>query len=162
MTAEQQLVDANLRAWKFNTDRIEKFFADLTDEQLEHEVAPGRNRLLYLLGHFVAVHDRMIPLLGIGARLHAELDGPFLSAADRAVAALPPAAELKRALADVNAALWKTFNDWSPADWLAPHTAVTAEEFAVEPHRNRLSVFLSRNSHMAFHFGQMILVKPRE
>ena len=162
MTPEQQLIDTTLRAWKFNIDRIEKFFADMTDEQLEHEIAPGRNRLIYLLGHFVAVHDRMLPLLGIGSRMHEHLDAPFLSAADRAVATLPPSAELKRALGEVNAALWTTFSAWTPADWLSPHTAVTPEEFAKEPHRNRLSVFLSRNTHMAFHYGQMILAKPRD
>lgn len=162
MTADQQLVDATLRAWKFNADRIEKFFADLSDEQLEQEIAPGRNRLIYLLGHFVAVHDRMLPLLGVGPRLHEHLDAPFLTAADRAVAALPPSADLKRALAGVNAALWNAFNAWSPTDWLARHTAVTEEEFAKEPHRNRMSVFLSRNAHMAFHYGQMILAKPRD
>lgn len=162
MTPEQQLVDATLRAWKFNADRIEKFFADLTDEQLEQEIAPGRNRLIYLLGHFVAVHDRMLPLLGIGPRVHEHLDAPFLTAADRAVATLPPSADLKRALTDVNEALWKAFNAWTPADWLARHTSVTEEEFAKEPHRNRMSVFLSRNAHMAFHYGQMILAKPRE
>lgn len=162
MTAEQQLVDATLRAWKFNADRIEKFFADLSDEQLEQEIAPERNRLIYLLGHFVAVHDRMLPLLGIGPRLHEHLDAPFLTAADRAVATLPPSADLKSALADVNEALWTAFNAWSPADWLARHTSVTEEEFAKEPHRNRMSVLLSRNSHAAFHYGQMILVKPRD
>ena len=134
----------------------------MTDEQLEQEIAPGRNRLIYLLGHFVAVHDRMLPLLGIGPRLHEHLDAPFLTAADRAVATLPPSADLKRALTDVNAALWKTFSAWSPADWLSRHTAVTEEEFAKEPHRNRMSVFLSRNTHMAFHYGQMILAKPRD
>ncbi len=51
MTSEQHFVDAALRAWQFNIDRVEKAFRDLTDEQLEVRVAPGRNRMLYLLGH---------------------------------------------------------------------------------------------------------------
>ncbi|MFM6924670.1 MAG: hypothetical protein ACKOU7_04155 [Ferruginibacter sp.] len=29
----------------------------LTDEQLQQEIAPGKNRGIYLLGHMVAVHD---------------------------------------------------------------------------------------------------------
>jgi hypothetical protein len=161
MTNDQQLLQSILREWKSNTDRLEKFFADLGDAQLDQEVAPGRNRLIYLLGHMVSVHDRMLPLLGIGTRMHEDLDATFLSSPDRAVATLPPAAELKRKLAEVNDVLWKAFNAWSPADWVARHTAVSEEEFAKEPYRNRLSVLLSRTSHMATHYGQMILVKPR-
>ncbi len=68
MTADEQLVDAALRAWNANVDRAEKFFADVSDEELDLEIAPGRNRLVYLLGHLVAVHDRMLPLLGAGER----------------------------------------------------------------------------------------------
>ena len=161
MTTDQQLIQSVLREWKNNTDRLEKSFADLSDTQLEQEVAPGRNRLIYLLGHMVAVHDRMLPLLGAGARMHEELDTPFLSSADRAVATLPPTAELKQKFAEVNEALWKAFNAWSPADWLARHTSVSEEDFAKEPHRNRLSVLLSRLTHMATHQGQVTLTKVR-
>ena len=51
MNAEQQLIDSGLRAWQFNADRIESFFVPLSEEQLQQEIAPGRNRLLYLWGH---------------------------------------------------------------------------------------------------------------
>src|SRR3954466_13919184 len=110
MTTDQQLIQSILREWKTNADRYEKFFADLSDAQLDQEVAPGRNRLIYLLGHMASVHDRMLPLLGAGPRMHEELDATFLSSPDRAEAALPAAAELKQKLSDVNAALWKAFN----------------------------------------------------
>ena len=161
MTAEQQLVDATLRAWKFNTDRYEAFFRDLTDEQLEQEVAPGRNRLLYLLGHIVAVTDRMMPLLGAGPRKHADLDAAFLESADRSVASPLSASELKAMLTEVDNALWNVISTWSAAEWVSRHTAVSDEDFAKEPHRNRLSVLLSRNTHLAFHYGQVILTTPR-
>ena len=49
----------------------------------------------------------------------------------------------------------------SAADWLAKHTAVSDDEFVREPHRNRYTVMLSRTSHIAFHYGQAILAKPR-
>ncbi len=161
MTAEQQLVDAALRAWKSNSDRIEKFFHALSDEQLEQEVAPGRNRLIYLWGHLAAVNDGMLPLLGIGSRLHPELDAIFLTNPDRSTAALPSAAELKQFASEIERALWTAFSGWSPAEWLERHTAVSEEDFAREPHRNRFSVLLNRNAHAAFHYGQVILAKPR-
>jgi len=36
-------------------------------------------RFFYLLGHLTAMHDRMFPLLGIGERLHTELDEPHIA-----------------------------------------------------------------------------------
>ncbi|MEO7455344.1 MAG: DinB family protein [Gemmatimonadaceae bacterium] len=162
MTPDEHLVDAALRAWKTNVDRAETFFASLSDDQLQLEIAPGRNRLVYLLGHLVAVHDRMLPLLGAGERQHEQLDTPFLTSADREHAALPPAAELRKAFVDVNRTLWDAISKWTPAQWLSRHTAVSDEDFAKEPHRNRFSVLLSRTTHLASHQGQLILAKSRD
>jgi hypothetical protein len=161
MTPEQQLVDGVLRNWKFNTDRFEAFVRDLTDEQLEARVAPGRNRLLYLLGHIAAVHDRMLPLLGIGARQHQNLDAFFLESPDGGTASPVPVARLKEILLEVDGTLSSALNAWTPTDWLAKHTSVSDEDFAREPHRNRMSIVLSRNTHLAFHYGQVILTGPR-
>ena len=36
-------------------------------------------RFFYLLGHLTAMHDRMFPLLGIGERLHTELDERYIA-----------------------------------------------------------------------------------
>ena len=161
MTPEQQLVDGALRAWKFQMDRVEASFAKLSDEQLEARVAAGRNRLIYLLGHIAAVHDRMLPLLGIGERKHADLDAPFIETPDTGAAFSLKGATLKDILVDTDRALWTAFTQWSPSDWLGKHTSVSEEEFAKEPHRNRFSVLLSRNSHLAFHHGQIVLTEPR-
>ena len=161
MTTEQQLTDGVLRNWKFNTDRFEAFVRDLTDEQLEERVAPGRNRLLYLLGHIAAVHDRMLPLLGIGTRQHQDLDAFFLESPDGGAASPVPVARLKEILLEVDKTLWSALSGWTAADWLAKHSTVSDEDFAREPHRNRMSIVLSRNTHLAFHYGQVILTGAR-
>ncbi len=133
-------------------------FLPLTEEQLQKEVAPGKNRLIYLLGHLTAVHDRLLPLLEIGPRVHPELDTPFLTSPDRAVADLPPAEELKKCWATVNAQLLAGVQSFTPEDWLKKHASVSAEDFAKDPQRNRLAVFFSRTSHIAFHIGQTALI----
>ena len=61
---EIRMIDSALRAWKSNADRIDKFFGALSPEQLEQEIAPGRNRLIYLWGHIAALNDGLFPLLG--------------------------------------------------------------------------------------------------
>jgi len=46
------------------TERADKLFGALSPGELEHEVAPGKNRLIYLWGHLAAVNDALFPLLG--------------------------------------------------------------------------------------------------
>lgn len=154
--SEQAFVTAALNTWNSNLKAIDAFFAGMSDDALDTEIAPGKNRIIYLLGHYASVHDRMIALLGIGERLHPELDALFLSAKDREVA-IPPASEIRKAYADVNAALTSAMMKLSAADWLAKHTAVSDEDFAKEPHRNRFSVLLSRTNHIWYHYGQLLL-----
>jgi hypothetical protein len=54
----------------------------------------------------------------------------------------------------VNARLLKAFESFTAADWIARHTAVSADDFNTNPLRNRLSVLLSRTAHVAYHLGQ--------
>ena len=124
---------------------------------LREEIAPGKNRILYLLGHLTAVHDRMLPLLGVGARLHQELDQDFLTASDKAAPDRVSAASLREAWAKVNATLTSAIEALSAEEWLKKHEAVSMEDFAKEPLRNRLSVLLSRTAHVQFHTGQIRL-----
>jgi hypothetical protein len=161
MNADRQLIDSGLRAWKSNADRTETFFHALSRDQLQQEVAPGRNRLLYLWGHLAAVNDGLFPLLGLGPKLHPELEAMFLANPDRTVTSVSSRSELKDAWGQINDALWSAFNGWTTAEWLQKHSAISDEEFLREPHRNRFSVMLNRSSHMAFHYGQAILARPR-
>ena len=158
MTPEQSLTATAVDAWKLNIGRADALFSGLTDAQLQAEVAPGRNRLIYLWGHLIAVHDAMLPLLGLGPRLHSELDAAFLTGADRAVADLPSAAELKRLWDEVNGALLAGLVRFTPGEWAEKHTVVSAEDFAKNPLRNRLAILLSRTSHVGYHLGQARLV----
>jgi hypothetical protein len=45
-------------------------------------------------------------------------------------------------------------------EWFNKHTAVSAEDFAKEPHRNKLNVIVNRTNHTSYHLGQLVyLVK---
>jgi hypothetical protein len=148
-----------LNSWKLVIGRFDQNLATLTDEQLQKQVAPGKNRLFYLVGHLTAVHDRMLPMLGIGERLHPELDETYITNPDRALADPVSASDLKKAWAEVNGKLTDAFERFTPADWLKKHAAVSDEDFAKDPTRNRLAVVLSRTNHASFHSGQAILAK---
>ncbi len=154
-------IDAALSAWKTNVDRAGKFFLGLSDEQLQKEIAPGKNRVVYLLGHLTAISDMFLPMLRLGTRLHPELDTIFISNPDNAQTITLSVAELKGLWTEVHDALWQQMDKLSPEEWLERHGAVSEEDFAREPHRNRYAVLLSRTSHMAYHFGQAILTRTK-
>ncbi|HEX3663170.1 MAG TPA: DinB family protein [Acidobacteriaceae bacterium] len=159
MANENLFGGAALQSWKQVTGRFDKALAELSDEQLQKAVAPGRNRLYYILGHLTAVHDRLFTLLGVGERLHPELDETFITNPDKALPDAVPATELRKAWSEVNGKLTAALERFTPADWLQKHTSVSEEDFAKDPTRNRLAVVLSRTNHVAFHTGQAVLAK---
>src|ERR1700734_3375269 len=140
MTTEEQLSSAALNSWKLVVGRLDKAIAPLTDEQLQKQVAPGKNRLFYLVGHLTAVHDRLFPMLGLGERLHPELDEPYVTNPDGALPDPLSASDLRKAWAEVNGKLTDAFERFTAADWLEKHTAVSDEDFAKDATRNRLAV----------------------
>jgi DinB superfamily len=158
MTPEQALVTSTISSWKIAIERADKLFLPLSEAQLQKEVAPGKNRLIYLWGHLSAVHDRMLPLLDLGPRLYPELDTPFLTNPDRAVPDAPTGEEVRGFWQEVNGKLLAGFERFSPADWLKRHTSVSEEDFAKDPSRNRFAILLSRTNHISFHLGQTALI----
>jgi hypothetical protein len=156
---EELFLKNAIGSWKQVIGRIDKGFLQLSDEEIQSQVAPGKNRLIYLLGHLTAVHDRMFSLLGIGERLHPELDEAYISNPDRTLPDPVAPADLKKLWSEVNRRLTEAFEKLTPAEWLQKHTAVSDEDFAKDPSRNRLSILLSRTNHAAFHTGQAVLAK---
>ena len=159
MSAEARVVNGAVNSWKQVIARADKAFAGLSAEQLQKEVAPGKNRLIYLLGHLTAVDDSMFAALGLGERLHPELDAIFLSQPDRAVETLPSVTELQAWWSAVNARLTAAFAGLTAEDWVQKHALVSEEDFAKEPDRNRLAILLSRTNHVSFHLGQTVLAR---
>ncbi len=159
MNREDLFIKMILHAWDLNVKRTTKAFNGFSDEELFTEVAPGKNRVIYLLGHLVAVHDMMLPLLGLGERNYPQLDEAFINSPDREVADLPTVQELRIYWNDINMILEGYFKNLTPDEWLARHTAVSEEDFAKEPHRNRLSIVINRTNHLSYHLGQIILAK---
>jgi uncharacterized damage-inducible protein DinB len=155
----QTFIQMSLKAWNIHVNRIDKFLEGLSDEALLYEIAPGKNRIVYLLGHLIASNDTMISLFGLGERKYAHLDEAFLKNPDRSTLAMPEPAELRKLWKESNAILTAHFSKMLPDDWFSRHTAMTDEDFEKEPGRNKLSVLINRTNHMAYHLGQLALVK---
>jgi hypothetical protein len=156
---QELFVKLILDSWNSNLSRVTDLVHTLTDEQLQKEVAPGRNTGIYLLGHLTAVNDRLLAMFNFEPQLYPQLDEVFLTSPDKAGKEMPSAADLRSYWKKVNETLSGHFTNLQPDDWFKKHNSVSDEDFAKEPHRNRLNVLISRNNHLSYHFGQMIFLK---
>jgi hypothetical protein len=152
-------VSSGLHSWEQSIKRANGFFDTCSDADLLQPIVPGKNRVIYLLGHLAAVHDRMFPLLSFGERLYPHLDELFLTNPDDAAASYPAIHELREAWNTVNNRLAEGLRGWSPEEWLQKHTAVSDADFAKEPHRNRFSLVINRAGHVQYHLGQLVWFK---
>ncbi|MEO6488770.1 MAG: DinB family protein [Ferruginibacter sp.] len=144
--------------WHGSVKNFDATLALLTDEELQREIAPGKNRGIYLLGHMIAVHDEMLLLLGMGDKLHPELFEPFIKSPDKAIRDIPSVSDLRSYWTKQCEILKQKFESVTPPDWFEKHTAVSEDDFSKEPHRNKLNIIITRTTHMAYHTGQLVLL----
>jgi hypothetical protein len=158
---EQTFIKMALDAWNVQVQRTDDLFDSLSDEQLMDEVAPGRNRGIYLLGHLTAVHDRLLPLLGFGGQRYPNLYKTFVETADKAQTDLPSIEDLRNYWKETSKVLSEKFSELPVEEWFERHNAVSEIDFAKEPHRNKLNIVINRTNHLANHLGQLLFLKPK-
>lgn len=158
MDSTQLLIQTAIKAWELQIERTDRFLNGLTDESsFAREIAPGRNRVIYLLGHLIAVNDNIHRMFGKTERSYAHLDEAFHDKPDRSGLPLPEPSELMEAWRRSNEQLASLFASMSVDDWLTKHTAITDEDYAKQPTRNKVAVLMNRTSHVAYHLGQLML-----
>lgn len=148
-----------LMAWHQQNKKVDDLLESISSQELLQETAPARNTGIYLFGHLAAVNDGLFKLLGLGERLHAELDEIFLNNPDKSGFEMPGVDELKNYWKEINTALTDKFNEMQAGEWFERHMSVSEEDFAKEPHRNKLNVIITRTVHQAYHLGQMNYLK---
>jgi hypothetical protein len=153
------LLKMTLDAWLLQLKRANTLLETLPDTSLPEQVAPGRNTGLYLFGHLTAVHDAMLPLMMLGDKLYPELEEIFIKNPDRSGLKQPFPDEIKLYWNTVNTDLNKGLSQLRQEEWFERHSAVSEEDFEKEPHRNKLSILISRTSHIAYHLGQLRFLK---
>jgi hypothetical protein len=159
MTTTEIILKMVFDRWNGSIKNFDVLLNSITDETLQKEIAPGKNRGIYLLGHLIAVHDDMLILLDMGGKLYPELYEPFLTSADKTTDQIPTATELRDFWNKQCGVLKQKFDNLKPEEWFEKHTAVSAEDFSKEPHRNKLNIIITRTTHLAYHTGQLQLLK---
>ncbi len=159
MTTEEIFAATAVKLWNQVLGRVNDAVAALTEEQMQRRVAPNRNRVMYIVGHLIAVNDYLFPMLGLGERLYPELDEVYLKNPDGKLPDPLSADDLKKAWFEVHSKLTAGIEAMPPLHWLERHSLVSEEDFAKEPLRNRLAVLSSRTTHVSFHAGQLVLAR---
>lgn len=160
--AEKELfIKMVISNWELQNARVNKLINKLTDEELATPTAPGRNNGVWVLGHLIAVNDGMIPLLGLGEKLFPELEAPFVGEANKPGVTTPPIATLKENWAQLNAKLTRYFTELPAEEWFTRHNSISPEDFAKEPHRNKLNILINRTNHQSYHLGQLIYLDKK-
>lgn len=158
----QQIIKQVITAWAASNKLISKFFNEYEDAYYFNEVAPGRNRAIYLLGHLIAANDSMLPMFNLGERLYPELEATFLRTPDKTSADTLTIAELKQYWETLNTTLAANFDKMQTQDWMGRHTRVSEQDFALEPTRNKVNVLIGRTNHQQYHYGQLTLLIQKE
>jgi hypothetical protein len=148
-----------LNAWQIQADRTTKFIDESSDELLFKEIAPGKNRGIYLMGHLAAIHDAIPEILGFGKKAYPELASVFITSPDKAVEKIPTVTELRAIWTSVHDRLKNEFAKIPAENWFTRHESMTDADFEKDPARNKMSVLLNRANHFAYHFGQLRLLK---
>ena len=144
-----------LSNWELQIGRMNNLLSKLSDEELSAQTAPGRNTGVYLLGHLAAVSDGLFIFLGLGEKLNPAMDDIFLRNPDNSGITKPSIVELKEYWNKVNTLLADKISQIQPDEWFTRHTAVSEEDFAKEPHRNKLNIIINRTNHLSYHLGQL-------
>ncbi|WP_298145749.1 hypothetical protein [Flavobacterium sp.] len=153
------LITTSIRNWDEQNKRLLSLVNVLNEDQLEKHIAPGRNSGMYLLGHLTAINYNMISLFGLGENPQAELDTIFLINPDKTIPHNYRTDGLKELLIDSIQLLEEKVKVLTEADWLDRHSNVSAADFKLQPHRNKINVLINRTLHLAYHYGQFSLLK---
>lgn len=145
--------------WNGSVKNCDAVLKTLNDEQLQKEIAPNKNRGVYVLGHLIAVHDDMLKLLDLGPKKYPEFNTLFIDNPDTKKTDIPGAKELRLIWNEQKEDLKQKFESLEAGQWFEKHTSVSAEDFVKEPHRNKLNILLTRTTHLAYHTGQLALLK---
>jgi hypothetical protein len=156
-----QIIKQVIDSWTSRNTAVTNFFKAHDDEVYFKDIAPGRNRSIYLLGHLIATNDTLLPLFGLGEKLFPELE-TYSNKPDKSFEDIATLTELKKKWETINKTLTDHFNTMTPTDWLSRHTAVSEEDFAKEPQRNKLNVLIGRTNHQSYHVGQLNLLTVKE
>lgn len=147
-----------IQQWEQQVERATKLLDEMSDEVLARHIAPGKNTGTYIVGHLIAVHDAIPVILGLGEKKYPELYDTYITQPDGKGDAAMSLQGLRTLWKETHDRVTGLMRNVPEEDWFKRHESMTDADFEVNPLRNKLSVLLSRTSHLAYHLGQLRLL----
>jgi hypothetical protein len=152
------MIDQLLDQWENKIQETTDLFIAIGEQFAMEPVAPGKNRVIYLLGHLIVASDCFLAALEPDARRYPEYDELFLTPQHHANE-YPAYELLLQQWVSINEVLFAYLRQLSPADWKSKHNYISETDFIFEPKRNKFNVLLNRNAHLFHHAGQLALIR---
>jgi hypothetical protein len=145
-----------LEAWHKRVQEINKILSLLSDENLNSEIAPQRNKGTWIIAHLAATNDSLIKILELGEHIKSDYR-LYFNMSGKEIEFLP-ASEIRKYWNETSTQVNKKIDGFSTLNWFQKHASISSEDFSKEPHRNKLNVLKDRTSHLAYHAGQLVLL----
>lgn len=152
------LATAFYEQWKIYTNWINGHLSKLSDEQLKHTIAPGKNHGVWLLGHLIESEDDLCKYLGKGPMLFPQYEALFGQGSTlRSVEEYPPISQLRsewQQILERNDTLLSQIKD---EEWNEPHALLTPEQ-PDDFFRTKGRCISIWQLHQMYHCGQLTVL----
>lgn len=147
-------------AWQSGSEKINKLLTSLSDEDLEMEIAPGKNKAKLIVALLAAMNDSTINVLNIGEIINPDVFNYFKND-DRTLPIPATTKEIRQYWLTSYQWINSKIKDFTPDDWFEKHSAISKEDFEKQPERNKLNVILNRAQKMEYFSGQLVLLSKK-
>ena len=147
-----------LDMWENKVQETTEVFRSLGESRAREAVAPGKNRVIYLLGHLLVMHDGIFETLELGGRTCKGYDELFLLP-QHAANQYPSYHLLLEQWIALNKTLTFKLRQLSPQQWRSKHRYISEADFESHPNKNRFCGFQCLLTHLYHHAGQLALIR---
>lgn len=152
------MIEQLLEVWENKIKETTEIFELLGERRAMKPVAPGKNRLIYLLGHLLVIHDGIFETLEVGKRRYTHYDDLFLTPQHPANV-YPPYGLLLQQWIALNETLIFQLRYISPDEWLSKQHYISEMDFILQPNKNKFYGFQCLTGHLFHHLGQLALIE---
>lgn len=154
---KQDTIKIALDAWHSRVKLADKLLSELTDEQLLKEVAPNKERGIYLLGQMVSINDSMFTLFNLCSPIFPDLKRIFLDNPDKAIVEIPSVEEIRQNWVNVHIQLAKQFAIMRPNEWY--QKPAVEQDISKDSQASKFYILISKTNDLSYHLGQLSLLK---
>jgi hypothetical protein len=137
--------------------RTTEVFRSLGKSRILEAIAPGKNKVIYLLAHLLVIHDSIFETMELGKRAYTDYDELFLTPQHTANQ-YPSYKLLMDQWVSMNETLTFRLRHMSLDQWGTKHRYISDADFMLHSIKNKFCSFQCLLTYLSHHAGQLELV----